>query len=90
MKTQGRLQSVLILLNSYLSAGTFEGLRSVDDWLRACPSDEAPVIVLGALSITYPAKTMLIHRKDFLMRTEPYLKQKLGPARADKLLKHRR
>lgn len=88
--TQGRLEFVLRLLNSLLSAGTFEGLRDVDEFLRACPSDEAPVVVLGILSITHPAKTMLIHRKDFLMRTEPYLKQKLGPARAEKLLKNRR
>lgn len=54
--------------------------------IENCP----PAVLLGILSITFPAKDRLKNRADFLRRTETKLRADLGDVRANDLLRHRR
>jgi hypothetical protein len=49
-----------------------------------------PVVLLGILSITFPAKDRLKNHDDFLRRAEAKLRADLGDVRANDLLRHRR
>lgn len=89
MNDQKQLENVVGLLERFLREGKPE---EADQWLmNAKPEELASGSILGALTITcYSSEENLPHRKDFLIKAETVLRERLGDERANNLLKNRR
>lgn len=86
--SQKELEKTLLMMEGCLRTRQY---GEVDDWFKHCPPEAVdPAVILGALSITVPAKSALKEREGFLRRAESWLKVKLGETRALALLEHRR
>jgi hypothetical protein len=80
-------EEVVAALEHWLHQDMF---AQVDDLLRTFRLDLPPAALIGALSITYHAKSKLKNRDAFLAKVETRLKAELGEARTEELLKSRR
>jgi hypothetical protein len=84
---QAAVEKIIIRLEALLRAGAFE---LVDEFLQNLDVTRvSAAVLLGALTITHPAKTQLNWRAQFLMRATYQLQTLLGFTRATALLENR-
>jgi hypothetical protein len=84
-REQEAINLVIERVDDWMLAGKPELLDHLLTWLE--PQKMSPSLVLATLSAVHPMRKELHRREDFLSKARPYLLDKLGAERAQRLLR---